>query len=102
METIFDKAGIPLVAYGSSAYLKTIKVPSVAAASKGPVESNPVRPKNYFTQVGDYKVSPWGINNNFPQIADELINRIGVLNTGLRFIRNVIMGQGIFPCKVMG
>jgi hypothetical protein len=102
METLFSKAGIPLIAYGSSAYIKTINVPSAAAASRDPVESNPIRPQNYFMEVGDYKISPWGKNNNFPQIADELINKIGVLNTGLRFIRNVIIGQGIFPCKVKG
>jgi hypothetical protein len=102
METLFNKVGIPLMAFGSSAYIKTIKVPSSAAASKTPVESNPVRPLYYFMDIGGYKVSPWGRQNNFPQIADELINRIGVLNTGLRFIRNVILGQGIFPCKVKG
>jgi hypothetical protein len=102
MEVIYNKSGIPLTAYGSSAYINTVNVPRAAAANKDPVESNPIRPLWYYMEIGGYKVSPWGTNNNFPLIADELINRIGVLNTGLRFIRNVILGQGIFPCRVKG
>ena len=56
----------------------------------------------FAQELESYKISPWGSSNNFPQIADELINKIGVLNTGLKYIRNVILGQGIFPCKVKG
>src|SRR5665648_909187 len=46
------------------------------------------------------QVSAWGPNNDFPTIADGIINSVGVLNTGLKFTRNFTLGQGIFACKV--
>lgn len=87
--------------YGSSSYIRTINVPS-AAKQKDNVATSPARPLDFTQEIDGYKLSPWGSGNNFPQIADELISKIGVLNTGLKFIRNVIIGQGIFPCKVKG
>jgi hypothetical protein len=101
MEILFDKSGSPLLAYGSSAYIKTTGV-SAAASSRDPIATSPVRPFDFTQMVDTYQLSPWGTNNKFPQDADDLITKIGVLNTGLRFIRNVIIGQGIFPCKVEG
>ena len=98
MEILKDNKGNPVLAYGSSVYIKTTGL--TAAAS--PDGNNPVRPLTTYLQVGDTQVSYWGSNNAFPQTADDLIGKIGVLNTGLRFIRNVILGQGIYPCVVEG
>lgn len=64
--------------------------------------SKPLDKLDFPVGVGTYKVSPWESSNNFPQQADLLIQKTGVLNTGLRTLRNVILGQGIFPCKVTG
>lgn len=101
METLYNDSGTPLFAYGSSAFIRTT---GVAAASKvkGPEGSNPVKPLIFAPSIEEYQVSPWGTSNNFPTTADGLINKIGVLNTGLKYIANVILGQGIFPCKVRG
>lgn len=52
--------------------------------------------------VGGLKLVAWGDGNDFPQRADEIITRTGVLNTGLKFLRNLTIGQGIFPCVVAG
>lgn len=101
MELLTDKKGNPVLAYGSSAYIKSTNV-SAAAGSKDHVVTSPIKPLDFTQEIDNYKLSPWGSENNFPQIADELIGKIGVLNTGLRFIRNVIIGQGIFPCTVKG
>jgi hypothetical protein len=101
MEVLYDKRGVPLMAYGSAAYIKSTNV-SAAASSREPSGTNFIKPIEYAPEVGGKEISSWGRGNNFPQIADELIGQIGVLNTGLRFIRNVILGQGIFPCKVKG
>lgn len=49
-----------------------------------------------------YKIVSWGDNNDFPQIADGIITRTGVLNTGLKFLRNLTLGQGIYACTVEG
>ena len=52
--------------------------------------------------VNELEVAEWGKNNKFPDDADAVISRIGVLNTGLRYIRNFTLGQGIYPVKVTG
>jgi len=98
MDVLFDKSGIPVMAYGSSTLIKI----SGTSSQKYPQGINPLKPITFAQGIGGYEVSRWGSSNNFPQIADELIGKIGVLNTGLRYIRNVILGQGIFPCKVVG
>jgi hypothetical protein len=101
MEILTDKAGNPTIAYGSSAYVKSVNITS-EVSSRGSAGTNPAKPIEYSLEVGGKQVSNWGTGNNFPAIADDLITKIGVLNTGLRFIRNVILGQGIFPCTVEG
>ncbi len=60
------------------------------------------RTKNEFVMVDNYKVVPWGNDNDFPQKAGEQIATTSVLNTGLKFLRNLTIGQGIFPCSVVG
>lgn len=97
---IFNSSGTPLMGYGSSALYSTTGIS--AAAEKGSSGTNPLKPITFAPSLDTYQVSSWGTGNKFPQDADELIGKIGVLNTGLRFIRNVIIGQGIFPCKVKG
>ena len=47
------------------------------------------------------EVAMWGDGNNFPELALDEIGKTTVLNSGLRFIHNVVMGQGLFPCKVI-
>lgn len=54
------------------------------------------------TKVGEYSIASWGPANDWPTRADEIISKVGVLNTGLRFTRNFTLGQGIFPCQVSG
>lgn len=102
MEVLFDKSGSPLLAYGSSAIIKTTTVPSSSRSAKDPIVTNPIKPLTFSQELGGFQISPWGSNNNFPQTADDLIGKIGVLNSGLKFVRNVILGQGIFPCKIKG
>ena len=38
----------------------------------------------------------------FRNMADQLVSRVGVLNTGLKFIRNFTLGQGIYPVRLTG
>lgn len=55
-----------------------------------------------FTQIDGLKLLAWGANNDFPQWADKVITTTGVLNTGLKFIRNFTIGQGIYACRITG
>lgn len=99
MNIIFNKQGNPLIFEFSNAFGSTAGAPAdiprktVLTPEKAELEKS---------QVGKYKLVNWGDNNDFPQIADGIITRTGVLNTGLKFLRNLTMGQGIFPCTVQG
>jgi hypothetical protein len=62
----------------------------------------PADPDQDKTLVSSYEIADWGSGNKFPDTSDSLISRIGVLNTGLKFIRNFTLGQGIYPVRVVG
>jgi len=95
-DILFNKSGIPLIAYGKSYQATTTGTP----AEKPKNTSQPKNPDEDKLTVGNVQISAWGPANNFPTIADAIINSVGVLNTGLKFTRNFTMGQGIFACKV--
>ena len=50
----------------------------------------------------DLQVVSWGKGNSFPQRAAETIQGTSVLNTGLKCLRSLTIGQGIYPCEVTG
>lgn len=52
--------------------------------------------------VEDIEFASWGSSNDWPKKALDTIAKVGVLNSGLKFTRNFMLGQGIFPCKVTG
>lgn len=58
--------------------------------------------KTQTTDYGNYKVMNWGKDNKFPLEAAKSISTTSVLNTGLKFLRSLTIGQGIYPCKVVG
>jgi hypothetical protein len=95
-DIIFSKEGIPLLAYGTTYYATTTGTPQ----EKLKQTVQPKNPDEDKLMVGDLWISDWGTGNKFPVTADEIINKVGVLNTGLKFTRNFTLGQGIFACKV--
>ena len=55
-----------------------------------------------YLWVGKHKVVSWGEANKFPQWAAKLIKETTVLNTGLQYLLFLMMGQGVFACRVEG
>ena len=55
-----------------------------------------------YLNVGNRKVVAWGQANQFPQWAAKLIRETTVLNTGLQYLLFLMMGQGVFGCRVVG
>ena len=55
-----------------------------------------------YLWVGSHKVVSWGMANQFPQWAAKLIKETTVLNTGLQYLLFLMLGQGIFGCRVVG
>jgi hypothetical protein len=100
MDILFNNRGIPLLmqsnfVFGESTGTnESVKQKDILS----PSDKNEI---NYI-YVGNHRVVPWGKNNDFPQIAQEQIKTTSVLNTGLKFLRNLTLGQGIFPCQVEG
>lgn len=98
-EIQYNKSGVPLIGFGSRGMFlattgtpepkpKNVQTPQIADPDKSTVEN--------------YNVADWGTGNKFPQFADDVITSVSVLNSGLKFIRNFTIGQGIFPVTVEG
>lgn len=106
MDMIYNKSGVPLTGFGSKAYYSTTGAPMSAkkTSSEAPkvVIEKPVNTDGDTSDVEKFEIANWGTSNNFPDEAIEIIRKVGVLNTGLRFVRNFTMGQGIFPSKIVG
>lgn len=97
-EVLFNKAGVPLIAYGTKHFVSTVGAP----ADVKPNTSKQTEVVEDKSSVDKVSVVNWGPNNDFPVTANTTIKSVGVLNTGLKYIRNFTMGQGIFPCTVTG
>ncbi len=98
VEVLFNDKGIPLMASGRTFMMDTAGAPAI-----DPKTITQITPEIDDTvSVGNLKVASWGTGNAFPSDAESIIGKTGVLNTGLRFIQRVIVGQGVFACKVTG
>lgn len=89
----FNNQGVPLLAYGKKYFAATTGTPKPEASKQTEVIEDK-------TQLGKLEIASWGPANDFPTTAFNTIRSVGVLNTGLKFIRNFTLGQGIFPCRV--
>lgn len=97
-EIQFNRDGVPLMAYGSKYFASTTGIPE--NKPKGVAEPQNDDPDT--TYVENFLIADWGSSNNFPDTAITTIGKTGVLNTGLKFLRNLTVGQGIFPVRITG
>ncbi len=100
MDIIFNKQGYPLMATCSTAFINIVNVAKSDIKSRYILQPN--NPSEPYVMYDNYKVLSWGKNNDFPRIADAIIGETSVLNTGLKFLRQLTIGQGLFPCTVTG
>lgn len=96
VEVMYGGDGTPLMAYGKSFFATTVGAPETVKSS------TQIDKIEDTVSVGAYECCSWGTNNDFPQQADKTIGKTGVLGTGLKFLHRVVMGQGVFPCRVLG
>lgn len=98
-EALFNSKGVPLIGYGTrGVYLSTTGAPVEKPKKLAqPQDDDPDK-----TIIDKIEISDWGTGNAFPTKADEIINSVGVLNSGLKFTRNFTIGQGIFAVTVEG
>lgn len=102
MEILFNKDGLPLMFASTVANIENVGRPSGSDVDKRDI----LAPYGIRTveklQYKGHQVMMWGKDNNFPQTAAKEISSTSVLNTGLKFLRSLTIGQGIFPCRVVG
>jgi len=96
-DVMFNESGIPLMAFGTRHFATTTGVPLKSKKISEPKNDDPDT-----TTAGDITISSWGSSNDVPSTSDITINKVGVLNSGLKFMRNFTIGQGIFPVIVTG
>lgn len=94
---LFNNKGVPLIGYGTRGVIM-----ATTGAPKPFKKEEPKDPDQDKTYIDKFEISDWGTGNSFPTNADETINSVGVLNSGLKFMRNFTIGQGIFPVTVKG
>jgi hypothetical protein len=99
-DILWNKNGTPLLAYGKRAVFRTTGVPSVNAKQQS--VSTPKPDPDETTSIGETQIVNWGSGNTFPTDAEATISKTGVLNTGLRFTRNFILGQGVYAVNING
>lgn len=104
MEILFSKNGTPLMISCSRTFMSTTGSPiGVSTEEKRKlIQTVDTKLDQDFTDISGIKLLSWGANNDFPQWADKIITTTGVLNTGLKFIRNFTMGQGLHACVIDG
>lgn len=102
MEILYNKAGNPLMISASGYFANTTGAPAAGDLNTKKMVSVTDLTNTSRVSVGNHLVMPWGAGNNFPQDADKKISSVSVLNSGLKFLRNLTLGQGIYACTVSG
>lgn len=101
MDILFNKEGVPLMMQSELAFYDT-KLDRQTADERRRVLFPYDDTRHDFIEVAGQRVLAWGRDNLFPVLAAKTVSDTTVLNTGLRFLRNLTMGQGIFACRVKG
>ena len=103
MNILFNNKGVPLMMSSSSVFSETYTDAGMRRdlAQREVLQMHDNWAYDYL-HVGQHKVVAWGQANQFPQWAAKLIRETTVLNTGLQYLLFLMMGQGIFGCKVVG
>lgn len=99
-EIAYDSAGVPVFISGRTFKGETTGLPG-RDYSKPSIPSSKEERDNKITVDGT-DIAVWGDGNDFANIALNDIGQTVTLNSGLRFLHNVAMGQGLFPCKIKG
>lgn len=104
MDILFNKKGTPLIMTSRHVFVNTIGAPKGISAEekKQLIQTVDTKLDQDFFSLSGIKLLSWNSNNDFPQWADKIITSTSVLNSGLKFMRNFTIGQGVYACKVTG
>ncbi len=101
MEIIYNREGTPLMMQSSFLFADTISDKDAMENRRRALFPYDKDHRDYI-YVGDRRVVAWGPDNEFPYKAIRTVRDTTVLNTGLKFLWRLTIGQGIYPCTVDG
>lgn len=101
MEVLFNKEGYPLTAQCSTAFVDIVRSAKDSIRKRDILQPLSTTREEAIV-YNNMDVLSWGKSNDFPFEASRIIASTSVLNTGLKFLRQLTIGQGLYPCKVTG
>ena len=101
MDILYNKEGVPLMMNSTFFFADTVTDKKTTDERRRVLFPYDDTRRGYI-YVGDERVVTWGNDNRFPWEAVKTVRDTTVLNTGLHFLRNLTLGQGIFACRVKG
>lgn len=103
MDILFNDEGTPMMLNSVYFFGDTVSRASDAIKRRDILAPHDVSRLNTQNVPGTDKfVMNWGRGNLFPLKAADTIASTSVLNTGLKFIRSLTIGQGLYACEVTG
>ena len=102
MDILFNNEGLPLMMTSSLIYGESIGKVTNEEVNRRNILAPLDQENKEIIMVGNHNVLSWGKENKFPQMAGKTISETTVLNTGLKFLLHITIGQGIYPCSVHG
>jgi len=91
MDVVFNNLGTPLLFLGNKSYGETVK----------PAEQVREEQVSVFVH-NNVEYAYWGNNNRYPEQANDIIGKTGVLSTGLNYKCRCCYGQGVLPMTLTG
>ena len=94
----FNAEGIPLISIGTKSLITV-----TGLATEKTIKTKPITVKQPYedkTGAESYQVLSWGSNNDFPETAITTIEKSTVLGSGLKYKLQLVIGQGVYPCRV--
>ena len=91
MDIVFNNSGTPLLFLGNKSYGQTVQC------------TQQVKEHLLSTFVHNHiEYACWGDDNRYPERANDIIGKTGVLSTGLNYKCRCCYGQGVLPAKLTG
>lgn len=102
MDILFNNEGTPLMMQSSMIFGESTGRPDNYEVKKRDILAPFESLRTTYTEWNGHRILEWGDANDFPLKAAKVVSETSVLNTGLRFLRNLTLGQGLFACRIEG
>lgn len=102
MDILFNEEGTPMMMQSHMIFGESTGRPDNYEVKKRNILAPFESLRTTYKEWNGHRLLEWGGDNDFPRTAAKVVSETSVLNTGLRFLRNLTLGQGLFACRVTG